>query len=281
MNEINLFQSHDGTWITNTQLLAALEAVGAHRCRILYMHTELGFGAANPVLSRADLLGLLFETISELGVPTLCVPTFTFSFCNGENYDVRRSRSQMGVLNEYVRKLDAAVRSVDPLMSSTLVGQDRDLVENLGHRSIGTNSTFDKLHHKEGVKFLFFGASLSKCFTYTHYVEERENVPYRYNRDFTGLITDGNATYPDTYTLFVRYRNVIPASDGKLEKYLTDHGLLRKVPCGDSFISSVDESSAYETIVAQLRENIDCYLATPYPREGLDREFRVQNMVAL
>src|ERR1019366_8483912 len=218
MQDISLFQLHDGSWITSSHLLSLLEKVKAQEAGVLYMHTGLTFGPPNPRLGRQELLGHLYDVVASLGVPTLLVPTFTFSFCNGEDYGVRTSRSRMGALNEYIRKLPGAIRSVDPLMSSVLVGEDRDLVENLGKHSIGANSTFDKLHRRGAtVKFLFLGATVSECFTYTHYVEERLATPYRYNRDFTGSITDGDRSWEDTYTLFVRYKGVVPASSGLLE----------------------------------------------------------------
>ncbi|MDD5309574.1 MAG: AAC(3) family N-acetyltransferase [Deltaproteobacteria bacterium] len=276
-----LFKTRDGKWVTDLDVAAALHAVGAAEAKVLYMHTELSFGTPNPGLGRSELLAHLFEIVMGLKVPTLCVPTFTFSFCNGEDYDVKRSRSRMGVFNEYIRQLQGTLRSVDPLMSVALTGEDLDLVSNLGHRSIGADSTFDKLHRREGAKFLFFGASPSKCFTYSHYVEEREGVYYRYNRDFTGTIVDSEGRREDTYTLFVRYRNVTPSSEGILEKEMLRTGILRCAPCGDTVISTVDEPAAYETIAGQLRADINCYLAKPYPGDHLDREFVARNMVAL
>ena len=280
MTDISLFQLRDGSWITSSHLLSLLEKVRAQDARVLYMHTGLTFGAPNPGLSRRELLGHLYDVVASLGVPTLLVPTFTFSFCNGNDYGVQTSRSKMGALNEYIRKLPGAIRSVDPLMSSVLIGEDRDLVEDLGKHSIGANSTFDKLHRRgAAVTFLFVGTTVSECFTYTHYVEERLAIPYRYNRDFTGSITDGDRSWEDTYTLFVRYKGVMPGSSGLLESELLRRGLLRKVGCGTSSISCVDEPDGYGTIVEHLRENVSCYLdADPGDR---NTEFSVDNMVAL
>src|ERR1017187_1270091 len=280
MQDISLFQLHDGSWITSSHLLSLLEKVKAQEAGVLYMHTGLTFGPPNPALGRQELLGYLYEVVASLGVPTLLVPTFTFSFCNGESYSVQTSRCKMGALNEYIRKLPGAIRSVDPLMSSVLVGEDRDLVENLGKHSIGASSTFDKLHRRgAGVRFLFVGTTVSECFTYTHYVEERLATPYRYHREFTGKITDGQRSWDDTYTLFVRYKGVVPTSSGLLENDLLRRGLLRKVECGARSISCLDEPDGYQTIVEHLRENVGCYLdADPGDR---NTEFSVSNMVAL
>ena len=188
MKNINLFKDKSYNWVKAGDLLNKLEKAGAHDCSILYMHTALSFGIPNPELSKTDLLNALFEIISELKVPTLIVPTFTFSFCSGLDFDVTNTKSKMGVLNEFIRKQSDAIRSVDPLMSVSLIGADKDLAQGIGHVSIGKDSTFDKLHNRKGVKFLFFGTRLGDCFTYMHYIEAFVNSHYRYNRDFTGTI---------------------------------------------------------------------------------------------
>ncbi|HXA51806.1 MAG TPA: AAC(3) family N-acetyltransferase, partial [Candidatus Acidoferrum sp.] len=210
MKDVNLFRSSDGSWITTSQVLSALVKVKAHEARVLYMHTGLTFGPPNLELSRSELLAALYQVIRELGTPTLLLPTFTFSFCNGQSYNVQTSRSKMGALNEYIRQLPQAIRSTDPLLSVTLIGDDTGFVRDLGKHSMGEDSTFDKLHVRgQDVKFLFLGATVSECFTYSHYVEERLGSEYRYNREFTGTITDGDRTWTDTYSLFVRYKGVV------------------------------------------------------------------------
>lgn len=280
MKVLNLFQSGDGSWITSATLLTIFEKIKAPEASVLYIHSGLNFGTPNPNIGRKELLGHLYDLIASLGVPTICFPTFTFSFCNGEDYNVQTSRSRMGALNEYVRGLPESVRSKDPLMSTVAVGHDHDLVRNLGKDSIGANSTFDKLHERgSGVKFLFFGVTVSDCFTYTHYVEERLNTPYRYNRAFSGRITDGGHSWLDTYRLFVRYRGVVPSSSGLLESDLVRRGLLRKEACGGASIACLAEPDGYATIVEHLTANVNCYIAEDPGDKNI--EFTAQNMVAL
>jgi aminoglycoside 3-N-acetyltransferase len=280
MIDQNLFKSKQGTWITNGDVLKALEKSGAADTTILYIHSGLTLGLPNPAFSRSSLLECLFETISMLKVPTICMPAFTFSFCNGLDYNVQTSCSRMGALNEYVRKLPAAHRSIDPLMSTVVMGQHLDLVSSLGKSSIGETSTFDKLHRLGSkVKFAFIGTSVQECFTYTHYIEERLNVPYRYNRSFTGRIIDGDRTWTDTYSLFVRYSGVVPSSNGLLERSLTRSGALRVERCGDASISCVPEPEAYDLVVGQLNHDIGCYL-DHYPRDR-NTDFAARQMVSL
>jgi aminoglycoside 3-N-acetyltransferase len=280
MKDIELFRTTTGDPITTSELLRLLEKVRAPEAEILFMHTGMTFGAPGPSLKRQELLEHLYALIAELRVPNLLVPTFTFSFCNGEDYDVQGSRSRMGALNEHIRRLPGAIRSADPLMSSVLIGKERALVEGLGHHSIGAECTFDRIHARGArAKFLFFGTTVSECFTYTHYVEERIGSPYRYQREFRGKITDAGKTRDDAYTLFVRYKGVVPNPDGRLERTLLERGLLRKEACGASSISCVDEADGYAVIAEQLREDPYAYILSD-PRDR-NTEFTAHNMVAL
>ena len=282
MKTTKLFCARDGAVVTTDDLVAALDAVRAADGQVLFMHTSLSFGSPNPELGREGLLQVLYETIRGLGVPTLCVPTFTFSFCNGEDYDVARTRSEMGALNEYIRRRPEAVRSVDPLMSVALVGADRDLVETLGHASIGADSNFDKLSRRPGVKFLFLGAQLGDCFTYMHYLEWRLKVPYRYSRAFTGRITQQGRTYTDTYELFVRYRGVTPGRGSHAyAELLATRGLLASAPLGDRQLSCVAEPDARAVYAELLERDPNFFLERPFVRAEVDEAFERRKMVAL
>ena len=188
----------------------------------------------------------------------------------------------MGALNEYARKQKTAYRSVDPLMSNIVIGRDLDLVKNIGRHSIGKDSTFDKLHHKKGVKFLFFGSQLPKCFTYMHYLEKLKATPYRYDRRFVGTIINEDQSYEDTYTLFVRYNNVeLGKGNYTYEKILLERGLLNQVPCGDTSISCIAEKDSFELFFDLLKEDPNIYLSRPFNPDEVDTSSEKQKMVAL
>jgi aminoglycoside 3-N-acetyltransferase len=281
MQEIKLFQTNTNAWVTNHDLLRAMELADAHKSKILYIHTGLSFGVPNPALQKTELLEILLQLILELGVPTICVPTFTFSFCNGLDFDPERSKSKMGVLNEYIRKQPGAIRSIDPLLSVALLGEDTDLVTGIGHESIGEKSTFNKLHSRENVRFLFLGAELGSCFTYMHYIEKFLNVDYRYDREFSGKITSGNNSYVDTFTLFVRYRNIFPGKGSYVyEDMMVKTGKAKKSPCGNSFITTVEEAPAFE-IYKKLIEDDPRFFLDPASVLDFDKTFEVKDMVTL
>jgi len=256
MNEVNLFLAKDGKWVTNKSMIESLLSIEADKCDTLFIHTSLSFGQPNPQLKKKELLGELLNVIKALGVKTICMPTFTFSFCNGLDYNPDTSASRMGVLNEFFRKQEGVIRSVDPLMSVALLGEDKELVRNIGHESCGANSTYDMLRHRDNVKFLFLGPRIGECMTYMHYLEWLYGVEYRYNRTFRGLVTINGQTNKEEYVLFCRYNGVTPNAgtfDFEQKMYDNQEAFITKV--GDGTISITEEKKASKRYKACLDEN--------------------------
>lgn len=277
-----LFKDQAGREVTTSHFSDALNQVITPQCRVLYVHTGLSFGTPNPALGRAGLLARLLDVIRSTGVSTICMPAFTFSFCNGESFDVDKSKTRMGSLNEFMRKEPEAFRSADPLMSVVLIGQDKDLVDGIGHESVGRNSTFDLISRRDGVEFLFFGVRLGDCFTYMHYLEWVAQVPYRYNRAFTGKVIKYGQVREETYTLFVRYNNVQPnKASYTFEDMLAQQELLRTASVGDNSLRAVRQEDARILYMSLLHANKDFFIMEPFSLDNADPTFAVHDMVAL
>lgn len=282
MTDQYLFQDSKGNKIFRSDVEAALLAVGADNCESLLVHSEMSFGVSNSALRRREILECLLEVLRNLGPQTLVFPTFTFSFSNNEAYDIRSSRSKMGVLTEAARKQTDAVRSIDPQMSFVVLGEDKELVEDIGKDCIGYGSTFDKFHARENSKILFLGTSIDRCFTHQHYVEYVLQVPYRYDLDFTGMITDeqGN-TYEDTYTVFVKYRDVVPYTPPAFEAGLIERGSMLATRLGDAPITCFSEKDAYNATKLEIENNVNAFLAEPYTAKPLVKEYSYGNVTTV
>lgn len=283
MKEVNLFLAKNGTWVTNKTMLESLLSIEADKCDTLYIHTALSFGTPNLQLRKKELLSEILGVIKELGVKTICMPTFTFSFCNGLEYDPATSPSKMGVLNEFFRKQEGVIRSCDPLMSVALLGEDKDLVTGIGHISCGDNSTFDKIRHRDNVKFLFLGPKIGDCLTYMHYLEWLYSVDYRYNRVFRGKVTINGHSSIEEYSLFVRYNTVVPnTASYDYEQMMYDNGSALIASCGDGTISIVDEKNASTEYKKCL--DIDPYFFVNFKNDVFikDKTFKLEHeMVAM
>ena len=269
--------------LTNLDLLKCLESIKADQCDILYIHTALNFGIPNKEIKKNDLLQIIFDTILELGVSTIIFPTYTFSFCNGEDFNINESKTSMGLLNEHVRKLPNSIRSKDPLMSNVLYGKHSEFVKNIGKNSVGLDSTFDLLHKtKLKVKFLFLGPKIGDCFTHMHYIESEQNVPYRYDKKFTGNIINGEDSYTDTYSLFVRYNNVFPNCGSYIyENIMIEKRVALRENFGNGSITIVESQEAYSYYMDLLKISPNFYIKEIFDQNNSDKTFNVKNMVAL
>lgn len=247
MEEYNLFKNSDGDWLTNIHLVKLLREMGAHDCDVLFVHSAINFGTPNMKI-RKLIPEKLLEVLRSLNIPTLCMPTFTFSFCNGKDYNPVESRSKMGALNEVFRKQEGVIRSDDPLMSVALEGERKELVTSVGSHSISENSTYDKLHHlSNGVKFLFLGPRIGDCFTFMHYLEWLFDVDYRYIRSFRGNIIKNGVSKTVEQDLFVRYKGVTPNANSLVYgDKMVEAGVAKRKIWGTGNIELIDEKNGTE-----------------------------------
>lgn len=279
---LQLFRYDTDKWVTCADVRKALREVDADDCKVLFLHTDLSFGAMNPQLKRKELCATLFELIQELGVETVVFPTFTFSYSNRQDFDVRTTPTKMGVLNEYVRKLPEAKRSVDPVMSVVVFGKEKGLLNITGEKALGPGSIFDNLHHAEGVRFLFFGTRLGMCGTHMHYIEEALRVPYRYDMDFYGKLTDYDGkTVDDHRVIYVKYRDIKPSVPRWYEDKLVKDGFMKDYPLGASAVFSITEPDMYREMSQALKDDVNVFLAEPYDTYPFVKDYQYGNVTTV
>jgi len=170
----------------------------------LCVHTEL-FGFGKNVSKREEFLNTLlecfYEVLGEKG--TLIMPTFTYSFCKKQDYDKQNSKSTMGVLTEFFRKQKGVLRTSDPIFSFAVKGTKAELFNTQTQSCFGKNCVYDLLAQNEG-KILLFGTQ-KLGYTFTHFVEEKARVSYRYFKEFKGKIIDETGKeYEKTIAYYVR-----------------------------------------------------------------------------
>ena len=106
------------------------------------------------------LVDVLKECVGKNG--TIIMPTFTYSFCKGEVFDVDNSKSTVGILTEHFRSLPAVKRTQQPIFSCAVYGKKQEYYLNVSKDSFGKGSIFEKLHKDNG-KILFLGADFHAC----------------------------------------------------------------------------------------------------------------------
>jgi aminoglycoside 3-N-acetyltransferase len=186
----------------------ALRDLGVRADDTLWVHaglqTALHMAGETPDQKLATVLDGLDATVA-CGV--LALPTFTYSFTHGEDYDVAASPSTVGVLSERFRHRAGVRRTADPIFSAAVRGRlpevwERRLFEPGDTDCFGEHSIFAFLYEADA-KLLFLGVGFAYC-TFVYHAEQRLGVPYRYFKEFAGTIRDGERIVPATARYFVR-----------------------------------------------------------------------------
>jgi aminoglycoside 3-N-acetyltransferase len=190
------------------QITESLARLGVREDDTLFVHSGLSRCLTVTGNSRDEKLATIVRGLSE-AVPRgrLILPTFTYSPCNGAVFDVSRSPSQAGLLSEYFRRLPGVRRTRDPIFSAAVRGElpdrwERHLFRVRDTDCFGPDSVFEYLLECRA-KLLFFGVSFEYC-TFVYRVEQCLHVPYRYFKDFNGLVRQGSRLRPVTARYFVR-----------------------------------------------------------------------------
>lgn len=273
---MDLFVDKNGKVFSDDDIVNVLRGLGADCCKYLFVHTDIMFGRI--LVKRREYLqylaGVLFNIYKMGGGGTLIFPSFTYSFNNREDYDVRNSKTSMGALIEYIRQQPGVVRTMDPLLSMILVGKNPHLLDgDLGQHSLGSGSAFDKLHHTEGVSFLFFGAQFEEYFTYVHYVEKMLNVPYRFDIGFSGRIIDYyGKVREDIHYIHTQCGGVKLKNYSEMKQELIRSGKLKVAPLGDLEVALISEPDAYEAISSHIK-NSPYGFAEPFVERDLTHEY--------
>jgi aminoglycoside 3-N-acetyltransferase len=241
------------------------------------------FGLPNIGIGKTAILESLADIVLSLNVATLLMPTYSFSFCNAEQFDVATTPSSMGAFNEHMRIKHQWDRSIDPLMSNILYGKNNYLINDIGKNSVGEGSTFDLLS-KSGlqVKFLFMGPRIHHCFTYMHYLEAVRKVPYRYNYQFTGLIKNRGQIYEDSFTLFIRDEGVVAGSGAKIyENILLERGVAKMQALGSGALTVVDLVKARNIYMELLELSPNFFIEEVFYNSTQSDFFKYRKMIAL
>lgn len=265
-----LFVDTDGNHYGAEDIYAALRNIGVQDCEALFIHSDIMFGNTVAGFNRRNYLNTIHQVFEDLKQDCLLVPTFTYSFCNNEDYNVKSSRTSMGAFNEYLRKKEGRYRTLDPLLSISVPLKWKNFFQDLGEHSLGADSGLDRIHQMDGVKILFFGARLGECFTYVHYVEKMVNVPYRFDMPFSGFIIDETGSrYKACQYMHTACYGVKPANYYYFEDYLEEKGFLKKQRLGNKYITCISEKDAYREIIKMLEKDINYFLEVPFKEEDL------------
>lgn len=180
---------------------------------------------------------------------TLLVPVFTWEYCRTGKYDIKRTKSEVGTLGNFIlSKKNEFIRTQHPIYSFMVWGKDAEKLAQMdNHDGWDEDSPFAYMR-KNHAKSVMLNTPVVRSFTFSHYVEKNINVPYRYTKDFTGIYIEKNDCKSiRTYSMYVRDLGIESrqcTSDDCFDKY----GITQYVEYDNNYIRVVDLTEAYDIV---------------------------------
>ena len=188
---------------------------------------------------------------------TLLIQTFDWRFCKGEKWDIKNSRSKTSFMGNTALKRDDFIRTKHPIYSFAVTGKYKNKLANLENiGSFDKNSPFHFMYKKKA-KMIIIDIPLHGSFTFAHFVEEMEQVDYRYNNGFVSTYIDSQGEESiRSYDMFVRDLEKKLIVDHKpLEKLFIKNNVMEKYIVNKLHIIYVDLFEAYNLIKNDIRHN--------------------------
>ena len=210
-------------------IIFSLRKIGLEQGDSVFIHSNLGFfGKLKDANDSTDynrfFKNAIFEVIGEQG--TMITPTFSYSFCNSERFDVKETPGICGMFSEFIRKDTTSTRSNDPNFSISAIGKYADFfTRDCSSHSFGKSSFWERFLGKKGriCNFNFDSAS-----TLFHYIEKILNVSYRFDKKFQGELKIGDKYETRSFEHFVYDKNK-PQHTPNFEKFHNKAMELKKV----------------------------------------------------
>lgn len=226
---------------TYQHLKEAFIAVGLKKGDLIFSHSNIGYFGIPEGKKSVDnafntILNALFDVIGETG--TLVVPTFTYSFSQAKIFDYDQTPSDCGIFTEKIRNLPESYRSEDPNVSVTAIGHlAKEITENIPENAYGKNSFFDRFYQRKGI---ICNLNFDAGSTFIHYVERHLNVPYRFDKKFTGIFIKNGIKEERKSTIWVRY--LTKGTSSKFEAFdqlAKQENLYKTAQVGRGFVGAV------------------------------------------
>lgn len=241
-----------------------LLSVGIRHGDKLFVHSNIGFfGRIDGALSQDEYCEMFLNAVMDVIGPQGClvVPSFTYSFCRGNDFDPLQTPSEMGAFAEYVRTRQGAYRSCDANFSISALGDlAEDLTRDMPEHSFGPNSFSQRLIDV-GAKILNMNFDAGS--TIVHYIEKKMLVPYRYDKAFIGNILLNDSWTRQTNIHFVRHLDdpSLNTDMTRVHAIIKNSGILKAGTLGRGMMIAID-TAAYERVLCDQLHR-DPFVLTP------------------
>ncbi len=243
---------------TKSDIVDSLRKTGIIEGDSIFIHSNIGFfgrlhGAKNYYDHYKIFKSAIFEVIGEHG--TLVVPTFSHSFFLAKEFNKNTTPSICGFLSETIRRDSDSKRSDDPNFSIAAIGENAEyFTKNTPDNPFGKGCFWEKFLDVGG-KFCNF--NFDSASTFVHYVERLLQVPYRYDKPFTGVLINERKVEERTFYHFVydhSKKNHAPHF-GKFGRIALKEGVTRTANLGKGQVTVISTKDTFLLITEQINKD--------------------------
>ena len=213
----------------------------------------------NKVFFTKYVLKILKEFISTKG--SLICPTFSYSTTKTKFFDLKKTKSDLGIFSQIFLDDKISLRSNHSIHSLSAIGRFKKIIK-LGHGifSFGINSPFNELLNFN-VKFVNIGVPFWKTCTYIHHVQQLAGCNFRFYKSFKVKKKIKNKIKISYDYDFLRFKNLSnePINTIKIEKILNKKKFIRYIKKPFLF-SVVDCNLVYNETKNLLRINPSTFI---------------------
>jgi aminoglycoside N3'-acetyltransferase len=184
---------------------------------------------------------------------SIVIPSFTYSAFRNEEFDPLRSRSKVGALGNIL--LDKGIRTTDPNFSHLLLGDiDPSYLWNTKKPSFGPESIYEAIQGDE-YGILLVGVDFRSLSMMMHYEIELK-VPYRYLKEFPGVVRLENGIHKVVSKHFVRCELCKPQTDRtKLFQIAFEAGVVRYMKFDNKSVVYVSGAKLFRLVEREFRKD--------------------------
>lgn len=213
----------------------------------------------NKIFFTKYVLKILKNFVSNKG--SLICPTFSFSPIKTKYFDIKKTKSDVGIFSQIFLEDKSSVRSEHSIHSLSAIGKFKKIIrEGHGIFSYGINSPFEHFL-KLNIKFINIGVPFWRSCTYIHHVQHLTGCSFRFYKSFKIKKKIGNKI-TNTYDYdFLRYKSLskLPINTIKIEKTLSNKKLIKYIK-KPFFFSVVDCSSVFNQTKLLLKKNPSTFI---------------------
>lgn len=250
-------------------LLQKLQGLELPRDRLVVVHVRLKDLIDPAELSGADqaidyaalsfeLIAALKELYSPLGI---LVPVFTYSFTKTGIYDRANTPSEVGRFGEEIRlAFPPAQRTMNPVFNFI---DCSNVVPNVSRLEFGAFDRQSIWAWLDEVGHICLNINVSGLFgTYVHFLEARQQVPYRYPKTFQGRVSADGSDWTDmSYEYYVRDLDRDTRwRRAKIASFFKSHDVLHDHPRGDMLLRWFDSKQMAPVLEAALRKDPEFFV---------------------